>query len=352
MKRADRLRDAAPPIYRKGAAVHILDQRLLPRRVVYRRYTTAAQIAGATRRMVLRGAPLIGCAAAYGFALASKGSRRAHPAVLSRLDAAARRLLAARPTAVNLAHAVSRMRSKAAALAETGSSRFGPELIAEADAILDEDLASNRAMALIGSRLISSGSLVMTHCNTGGIATAGIGTALGIIRAAHAQGRVRHVYACETRPYLQGARLTLWELMRAKVPCSLITDGMAGHILKTERVGAVIVGADRIAANGDAANKIGTYGLAVLARHHRVPFYVAAPLTTVDPSVPDGGRIPIEERPPREVLKIFGRSIAPQGARARHPAFDVTPARLVTAIVTDKGIARRPYGRSLKRLAA
>ncbi|MFH1725563.1 MAG: S-methyl-5-thioribose-1-phosphate isomerase [Elusimicrobiota bacterium] len=362
---ADRLRDKVSPIRRDGDAMLLLDQLELPHLVVYRRYSTPAAVADAIRRMVLRGAPLIGCAAAYGYAFGAKGARKPSAAVLKRLETGARLLLASRPTAVNLSWAVARMRSKARALASEGSKDFFRELLAEADRITREDIAANRRMAWLGAKLLGPRSTVITHCNAGALATAGIGTALGMIRAAHLCGKIRLVYARETRPYLQGSRLTLWELMREGIPSSLITDSMAAHLMKTERIDAVIVGSDRIAANADVANKIGTYGLAILAREHRVPFYVVAPSTTVDLNIPSGNAIPIEERSAREVLEVRGRragpgtrgkavfcavSIAPKGALARHPAFDVTPHRLVSAIVTEKGVVRPADGLRLRRV--
>ncbi|MDD5657744.1 MAG: S-methyl-5-thioribose-1-phosphate isomerase, partial [Elusimicrobia bacterium] len=292
----------------------------------------------AIRVMALRGAPLIGVAAAYGMALAARG-----PA--SRFVRAGRLLRRARPTAVNLMHAVDAM----LAAARTGGLA---SVSRAAQAYHRADLEHNRRMAALGASLLGKDSRVITHCNAGALATAGLGTAVGVIRYAHRMGRVSHVFPCETRPYLQGSRLTLWELMRGHVPATLITDNMAAHLMKTGRIDAVIVGADRIAANADVCNKIGTYGLAILARHHGIPFYVVAPSTTVDLDTPDGGCIPIEERGQDEVLKIFGRPIAPQGARAHHFAFDVTPHRLVSAIVTEKGIVRPVDGRRLRKILA
>jgi len=290
--------------------------------------------------MLLRGAPLIGVAAAYGYAFAAREGLD--------LDRAAKTLLASRPTAVNLAWAVRRMQERTRALRGTGDPR-GP-LLREAHAVFEEDLDANRRMADFGARLLKRGSTVMTHCNAGALATAGIGTALGVIRRAYRLGKVRRAFACETRPYLQGSRLTLWELMTEGIPSTLITDNMAAHIMATEKVDAVLVGADRIAANADAANKIGTYGLAILARHHGIPFYVVAPSTTVDLSLSDGSRIPIEERSVREVVEVHGKSIAPKGAVARHPGFDVTPHALITAIVTEKGVVKPASGANLKRV--
>ncbi len=277
--------------------------------------------------MALRGAPLIGVSAAYGMALAA----RRGPAALVK---AGRLLRHARPTAVNLMHAVDEM------LQVSGAKNPAQAVRRAAEAFHRQDLAANQQLAIRGASLLKKGSRIMTHCNAGYLATSGIGTAVGVIRYAHQQGKVAHVYPCETRPYLQGSRLTLWELMQSGVPATLITDNMAAHVMKTGGIDAVIVGADRIAANGDVCNKIGTYGLAILARYHKIPFYVVAPTTTVDLATPDGSRIPIEERSSREVLEIFGHPIAPKGAQAHHFAFDVTPHKLVSAIVTERGIKR------------
>ncbi|MBI3552873.1 MAG: S-methyl-5-thioribose-1-phosphate isomerase [Elusimicrobia bacterium] len=335
------LKDPVRHIIWKGDRLRVLDQRLLPRRISYIDCRTPAGVAKATKDMALRGAPLIGCAAAFGMALAAKkGGKRALPE-------AAALLKSARPTAVNLACAVDRM-LEAARFCPNGD--LFAHLAGAALAFYEEDILANQTMAKLGASLMHRGSRVITHCNAGALATAGLGTAVGIIRYAHHLGKIEHVYPCETRPYLQGSRLTLWELMRAKVPATLITDNMAAHVMKTQRISAVIVGSDRIAANADVCNKIGTYGLAILARHHGIPFIVAAPATTVDFMTPDGSAIPIEERSASEVLEIHGRPIAPAGARARHPAFDVTPHELVTAIVTEKGIVRPVNGRNLKRI--
>ncbi|MBI4348049.1 MAG: S-methyl-5-thioribose-1-phosphate isomerase [Elusimicrobia bacterium] len=336
-------------------ALRVLDQRELPSREVYLRCRTAPEVARAIRDMALRGAPLIGCAGAYGVALAAQGLTRVPRAAWrARLEQACRLLLDSRPTAVNLRYGVDRVRERARILLEEGADarRLAAALKAEADAFTEEDLECCRRMAELGADLLKRGSNVMTHCNAGALATAGLGTAVGVIRRAYQLGRVRHVYPCETRPYLQGSRLTLWELMRDGIPSTLITDNMAAHIMATEHIDAVIVGSDRIAANADVANKIGTYGLAILAKHHGIPFYVVAPSTTVDLRVSSGRSIPIEERSTREVVEVFGRSIAPAGARARHPAFDVTPHELVTAIVTEKGVVRPADGERLRRVLA
>jgi methylthioribose-1-phosphate isomerase len=306
---------AIEPLRWHGDRLELLDQRLLPERVVYVTCRSAAEVAQAIRDMVVRGAPAIGCAAAFGVVL-SKGSEEAYQI-----------LAKSRPTAVNLFWALERMRK-------------ARDLRSEAEAIYAEDLATNHAIGRLGAELIGARARVMTHCNTGALATAGYGTALGVIRASKDKGI--SVIACETRPYLQGARLTAWECVQEGIPCTLITDSMAGHLLSRGEVDAVIVGADRIAANGDVANKIGTYPLAVLARRHEIPFYVAAPLSSFDLTIADGSKIPIEERSADEVTGYRGARWAPQGVSVRNPAFDVTPAELITGIITEKGIVLSP----------
>ena len=312
---------AIEPIRWKGDRLELLDQRLLPDQSVYVACKSAAEVAAAIRDMVVRGAPAIGCAAAFGFALDSRNK--------SDLKKAFDTLAASRPTAVNLFWALDRM--KKAANAE-----------AEAIAIFKEDLAMNRAMGELGAKLIAQRARVMTYCNAGALATSGYGTALGVIRAAFENKKDISVVACETRPYLQGARLTAWECVQEGIPCTLITDNMAGHLMSKGEVDVVIVGADRIAANGDTANKIGTYMVAVLARRHRLPFYVAAPTSTFDPKIADGSAIPIEERPAQEVTGYRGLRWAPEGVAVRNPAFDVTPAELITGIVCEKGVILEP----------
>ena len=311
------------PIRWKGDRLELLDQRLLPEQTKYVACRTAEEVAQAIRDMVVRGAPAIGCAAAFGVVL-GKGKPKAYEM-----------LAKSRPTAVNLFWALERMKK-------------ARDLEKEALAIYDEDLAANREIGRIGAQLIAERSRVMTHCNTGALATAGYGTALGVIRAS--KDKHISVIANETRPYLQGARLTAWELVQEGIPCTLITDSMAGHLMSKGDVDVVVVGADRIAANGDVVNKIGTYALAVLARRHGIPFYVAAPLSTFDPKIPDGSHIPIEERPADEVTGYRGMRWAPEGVSVRNPAFDVTPAELVTGIVTEKGIASPPYLESIAAL--
>lgn len=324
------------PFRWRGSRLEVLEQRDLPARVRWISCRTVDDVARAIRDMSIRGAPAIGCAAAFGLALAARAKNGARP---DRLEKARRRLAATRPTAVNLFGALERM----ARVWKIDPRALPARLEKEAVAIAAEDRAACRRIGDFGARLLPNDAVVLTHCNAGALATAGYGTALGIVRSAHARGKIKNVYVDETRPYLQGARLTAWELARERIPHRLITDNAAAHFLKTEKVDAVIVGADRIAANGDTANKIGTYALALAARRHGVPFYVAAPTSTLDPSTKTGDGIPIEERPAEEVLAFAGRRVAPAGTRARHPAFDVTPAALITAIVTERGVHRPPF---------
>jgi methylthioribose-1-phosphate isomerase len=340
-----------------GERLRLLDQTRLPAETRWVEARTADEVADAIRTMVVRGAPAIGVAAAFGVALWAQGLARAGT---PRLDAAAfaqaflpvrARLAATRPTAVNLFWALDRMSRAVRDAQPLAPAARADRLAAEARAILDEDLAANRRMGRLGAELIPDGARILTHCNAGALATAGYGTALGVIRAAHEAGKRIEVLADETRPFLQGARLTTWELREDGIPVTLVTDNMAGHLMQRRRVDLVIVGADRIAANGDVANKIGTYGLAVLAKEHRLPFYVAAPVSTFDLSLVSGEEIPIEERDPREVTMLAGRPIAPEGIPALHPAFDVTPARLVTAIITEAGLAKPPTPERLRELA-
>jgi len=328
-------------------AVVMLDQRLLPTREVYNTYRTHDEVACAIKDMVIRGAPAIGVAAALGVALGMRQAKGNPERALERICA---KLAATRPTAVNLAWALARMRRTFVANRNLPLEQLRQTLLDEALAIRSEDIEACRAMGRLGAELIPAGACVMTHCNAGALATAGYGTALGVIRAAHEAGKGISVITNETRPFLQGARLTAWELVKEKIPATLITDNMAGSFLKAGRVDCIVVGADRIAANGDVANKIGTYPLAVLAQRHRVPFYVAAPLSTIDLACPDGDAIPIEQRHPDEVSHCGGQRVAAKGVGIANPAFDVTPNDLVSAIITECGIARRPYRRSLARL--
>ena len=321
------------PIRWRGQSLELLDQRLLPGETRYVVCRTADEVAAAIRDMVVRGAPAIGVSAAFGLALAALDG--------SDVQAAAETLKHSRPTAVNLAWALQRMLK---------AFEEGRNLTVEAEAMYAEDIAANRRIGQFGAALLGQQSTVLTHCNAGALATAGYGTALGVVRAAIEGGKNVAVFADETRPYLQGARLTAWELQQDGIDVTLITDNMSGHFFQQGTFDAVIVGADRIAANGDTANKIGTYTVAVLAEAHGVPFYVAAPVSTIDVSCPSGASIPIEERSRDEVVSMFGRTIAPEGVKVRHPAFDVTPARLITAIITDQGVLRPAYDQSIAAL--
>ena len=333
--RYDRIR----PIRWTGSALELLDQRKLPFVVEYLSCTTSDEVAAAIHDLAVRGAPAIGIAAAWGVVLAAREVIAATPAeAADKLEPALQRLNAARPTAVNLAWALARMR---AALKTAGSDWRGV-LELEALAIAEEDLAANRHMGELGAALIGEGSGVLTHCNTGSLATAGFGTALGVIRAGVAQGRIGKVYAGETRPWQQGARLTAWELLQDGIPATLIADSAASHLMKTGAVQWVIVGADRICANGDTANKIGTYQLAIAARHHGAKFMVVAPSSTVDMATPNGDAIHIEERDPGELLGIAGTRTVAEGVPAWNPVFDVTPASLIDAIITEKGVIEQP----------
>jgi methylthioribose-1-phosphate isomerase len=321
-----------------GHRLRLLDQRRLPGESVYLDIPDAAAAASAIRDMVVRGAPAIGITAAYGVAMAARAAPVDTGDWLKALEPAMERLAAARPTAVNLCWALRRMKR----VIEAGGTDLPSALEAEARRIHEEDLAANRRMGELGAALMGSAGAVLTHCNTGSLATGGYGTALGVIRSAFAAGDIEKVYADETRPWLQGARLTAWELVQDGIPVDLICEGAAASLMRQGRVGWVVVGADRIAANGDTANKIGTYALAVLARHHGVRFMVVAPTSTIDMETPDGAGIPIEERDASEVLSLGGWPVAAEGAGAWNPAFDVTPAALIDAIVTEKGVVERP----------
>jgi len=329
-----------------GALV-LLDQTALPHESRLRRCERWEDVADAIRTLVVRGAPAIGLAAAYGLVLAAR-SASALPAADRRraVHAAASGLRSTRPTAVNLGWALDRLRALVDA---PGSTDLAAELLRAADALARADADTNRRIGRHGAGLLARGARVLTYCNTGMLATGGYGTAFGVLRCAHEGGIGIHVFACETRPVLQGARLTAWELLRCGIPCTLITDNAAGALMRRGEIDAVLVGADRIARNGDVANKVGTYTLAVLAQAHRVPFYVAAPTSTVDLDTPDGDAIPIEERAPAEVTSVAGVRIAPAGIAVRNPAFDVTPHHLVTAIVTEQGVIRPPLGEGLRR---
>ncbi len=345
----NRLHDTIQAVEWREGKLALLDQRLLPHREEYLFFTETGGVADAIRDMVVRGAPAIGVTAAYGVVLACQQAyvrspddwrAAAEPALLGLADS--------RPTAVNLAWAIARMRSRMGSIHGDPV----PALLEEASRIHAEDIAANRRMGALGAALITEPCNVITHCNAGALATGGYGTALGVIRSAYGDGKISRVYADETRPWLQGARLTAWELVRDGIPVELIADGAAAHFMKQGDIRWVIVGSDRIAANGDVANKIGTYSLAVNARHHGVRFMVAAPTSTVDVNLPDGSRIPIEERSPDEVLSMAGRRVAAEGAGAHNPVFDVTPAELVDAIVTELGVVEQPNREKMATMMA
>ncbi|TME33805.1 MAG: S-methyl-5-thioribose-1-phosphate isomerase [Chloroflexi bacterium] len=330
-------------------ALILIDQTRLPHHTELVTCRTPEQVAHAIRTMQVRGAPAIGVAAAFGLLLAALAHPSNDPqAFLDDLERTAAMLRQTRPTAVNLHWALDRMLAQARVVAEEdGVEVARSALMLRAHELADQDVDANRRMGAFGLDLVPSGANILTHCNAGALATVDYGTALGVVRAAHEAGRGVHVYVDETRPFLQGARLTAWELQRLGVPMTLITDSMAGHFMSRGKVDLVIVGADRVAANGDVANKIGTYSLAVLARENGIPFYVAAPTSTIDLSLKSGVEIPIEERSSSEVAEVSGVRIAPEGVHAAHPAFDVTPARLVTAIITERGVLRPPLQESL-----
>jgi methylthioribose-1-phosphate isomerase len=332
--------------------VRFIDQTKLPTEETYVNCTTYEQVADVIRNMVVRGAPAIGVAAAMGVALGVKNSKAESGADLKKdFDQICDLIGKTRPTAVNLFWAINRMREKFEYSRMRPIPQIKDVLIEEAKRMHAEDIAANQAMGRHGATLMPASGGVLTHCNAGALATAGYGTALGVIRAAVEQGKKIHVYADETRPFLQGSRLTAWELMKDGIPTTVISDNMSGAMMKQGKIGAIVVGADRIAANGDVANKIGTYTVAILAKEHNIPFYVAAPISTVDLATEDGNGIPIEQRNSREVTHIGGKQMTPDGVEVENPAFDVTPAKYVTAIVTERGIARAPYGESLRKLA-
>ena len=341
-----------PTIDREGDVVVMIDQRKLPAQEVYVRCKTAPEVARAIKTMVIRGAPAIGVAAAWGIAI---GMRRSTATGTQKFAAELQKICdlmaSTRPTAGNLFWAIERMKHAFGSAVKAGQSveQIKDVLDREAQMIHDEDVASCKAMGAFGAGVVPADARILTHCNAGALATAGYGTALGVIRGAVEQGKRVAVFADETRPFLQGARLTAWELVRDGIDTTVITDNMSGALMRQGKVDLVVVGADRIAANGDTANKVGTYTVAVLAREHRVPFYVAAPLSTIDLKTPDGEHIPIEERSAREVTHVAGSKLAPDGAHVWNPAFDVTPHNLITGIITERGIFRPPYDESLKR---
>jgi methylthioribose-1-phosphate isomerase len=330
----------------KGNRVIMLDQRLLPHREVYRVFRDYRQVAQAIREMVIRGAPAIGVAAAMGVALGVRNTSEKN------FDRELERVLATlgktRPTAVNLFWALERMRKVYRENRSRGVEAVKQVLKEEAVRIYNEDIAANKQIGKFGAELLRNARRIMTHCNAGALATAGYGTALGVIRALKGLGKPVEVWVNETRPFLQGARLTAWELKKEKIPATLVTDNMAGYLLQRGKVDAIVVGCDRVAANGDVANKIGTYGIAVLAQRHGVPFYVAGPTSSIDLECASGNDIPIEQRNPKEVSHIFGRAIAPKGVKVFNPAFDVTPQELITALITENGVIHPPYAHNIR----
>ncbi|MFQ5480228.1 MAG: S-methyl-5-thioribose-1-phosphate isomerase [Thermodesulfobacteriota bacterium] len=333
--------------------VRMIDQRVLPTREVYKTFKGYKEVAGAIKDMVVRGAPAIGVAGAMGIALgASKISPKDFKTFSRDFRKIVKHVAGARPTAVNLAWAARRMEDVFEKNKDRPTEEIKKILIAEARKMHDEDVLINKKLGANGARLLKKNSTVLTHCNAGALATAGYGTALGVIRAAVEKGKNISVLADETRPFLQGARLTAWELKKDNIDVTLIADNMAGHLMKEGLVDAVVVGADRIASNGDAANKIGTYTVAVLAKEHKIPFYVAAPTSTIDMDIKTGAEIPIEERSTKEITHIGGKRLAPAGIKIKNPVFDVTPAKLITAIITEKGVAKKPFRAGIKALFA
>lgn len=334
------------------SGVRFIDQTKLPTEEIYLDCNSHEEVADVIRNMVVRGAPAIGVAAAMGIALGVKNSKATNLEDLKEeFDRICDVIGKTRPTAVNLFWAIGRMREKLGQLDGGSIPEIKRALIEEAQRMHAEDIAANQAMGRHGATLMPANGGVLTHCNAGALATCGYGTALGVIRAAVEQGKRLHVYADETRPFLQGSRLTAWELMKDGIPTTVISDNMAGAMMSQGKIKAIVVGADRVAANGDVANKIGTYSVAVLAKEHGIPFYVAAPFSTIDLETLDGSRIPIEQRNAREVTHIAGRQMVPEGVEVENPAFDVTPSKYVTAIITERGVARAPYELSLQELA-
>jgi methylthioribose-1-phosphate isomerase len=339
------------PLRWTGKTLHVLDQTLLPEQEVWDNCDTYELVAEAIEKMKVRGAPAIGATAAYGVAIgAQAGVELAKGEFLAYLDGVCERLAKTRPTAVNLFWAIKRMRGLIEQNADLSVSELAELITREAELVAEEDVELNKSIGRNGLPLIPQNARILTHCNTGSLATVDYGTALGVIRAAHEAGRDVNVYADETRPYLQGARLTAFELHRDNIPVTVITDSMAGYLMQQKMVDLVIVGADRIAANGDTANKIGTYSLAVLAKHHGIPFYVAAPMSTLDYEMESGAEIEIEQRSSDEVVFIGGKRMVPEGVPALHPAFDVTPHELITAIITDRGVVKEPSTETMSKL--
>ncbi len=334
----------------KDGSVVMIDQRKLPTEETYIKCNSSAQVAKAIKEMVIRGAPAIGVAAAMGIALGAKKIRTKNKDIFFRkLKALSDEIASTRPTAVNLFWAVKRMNDLAYSLRNEEIENIISRLIQEAELICKEDIEICKNIGKMGAKLLKKGNNVITHCNAGALATAGYGTALGVLRAASEQGKNIHVYSTETRPFLQGSRLTAWELSKDKIPVTIITDSMAGHVMSSKNIDAVVVGADRIAANGDVANKIGTFSLSILAKHHKIPFYVAAPLSTIDVNCASGDKIPIEQRDPAEISTIKGKRIAAD-TDIYNPAFDITPNKNIDAIITEKGVITRPYIKAISKL--
>ena len=339
-----------PPIYWDGDAVLILDQRILPHRERTIRCTSPNQVISAITTMAIRGAPAIGVAGAMALALGARNLKTSDPKIFKRkFSTLCERVKSARPTGSNLSWAVERIYSILVETPKATVDDLVTKIREMADGILNRDIVDNQAIGAHGRDIIPPGARILTYCNAGALATADYGTALGVIRAAYDADPSIQVYSCETRPFLQGSRLTVYELMRAGIPVTLITDNSVGSLMRQKKVDVVVVGADRIAANGDTANKIGTYMIAVLAHHHKIPFYIAAPRSTIDPTIADGQGIPIEQRDPREVTHFQGRPVAPEGAQALNPAFDVTPNSLITGIITEMGILTKPYGKTIRK---
>ena len=338
-------------LYWDKKTLFLLDQLELPSKIVYRKCKVYSDVIKSIKNMIIRGAPAIGVAAAYGMVLAGIQAAKLSPAEkIKFIKKVSQEMIEARPTAVNLKWAVDKMFAFIEKSLKLNPENFVKALEEAAKEIYEEDIKTNETMGDFGSRLLKKNSIVLTHCNAGALATAGYGTALGMIRTGYKNGKIKQVFVDETRPYLQGARLTAWELQQEKIPYTLITDNMAGYIMKTEKVDAVIVGADRIALNGDVANKIGTYSLSILAKYHKIPFYVVAPTSTIDFSILYGTKIKIEERSAEEVLKINGKDIAPKGTNVRHPGFDITPAANITMIITEKGVFKPNKISTLKKI--
>jgi methylthioribose-1-phosphate isomerase len=339
-----------PPIYWDGDAVAILDQRVLPHRERIIRCTNPYQVISAIRTMAIRGAPAVGVAGALALALGAQNIKTSDPKIFRRkFSALCDKVKVARPTGNNLSWAVERVYSVLVENPNTTVSELQARIRRMADGILAKDVIDNQAIGLHGRQIIPRSGRILTYCNAGALATADYGTAVGVIRSAYAEDSSIQVYACETRPFLQGSRLTAYELMRAGIPVTLITDNSVGSLMQQHKVDVVVVGADRIAANGDTANKIGTYTISVLARQHNVPFFIAAPRSTIDPTISDGQAIPIEQRNQREVTHFHGRPVAPDGIRVLNPAFDVTPNNFITGIITEVGILRKPFGKAIRK---